>query len=166
VPFKLSARLKTFDYTGFHRYFLTICTRDRRLVFTDGCHVQRGLAQIRHTSEAERFAVIAYCFMPDHLHALVEGTNETADFRAFVRLFKQRSSFHSKCATGGGLWQRGYFERVLRAEEDTFAVARYLLCNPVRAGLVESPEEYPFLGSLTMSVSDLLESVQARGRRT
>jgi len=60
----------------------------------------------------------------------------------------------------------GYVERVLRAEEDTFAVARYLLGNPVRSGLVESPEEFPFLGSLTMGVHDILESVQASDRRT
>ena len=121
---------------------------------------------MRHTSNAEGFAVIAYCFMPDHLHALVEGTTETADFREFVRIFKQRSSFHLKRATGIELWQRGYFERVLRAEEDTFAVATYLLGNPVRAGMVTSPADYPFLGSLTMSVRDLLESVQTSGRRT
>ena len=121
---------------------------------------------MRHTAKAEGFAVIAYCFMPDHLHALVEGITEVADLREFLRIFKQRSSFYSKRATGIELWQRGYFERVLREEEDTFAVARYLLGNPVRSGLVESPGEYPFLGSLTMSVRALLESVQAGGRRT
>ena len=58
------------------------------------------------------------------------------------------------------LWQRSYFERVLRDDEDVVGVARYLLNNPVRAGLAASPQEYRFIGSLTMEVKDLLGSVQ------
>jgi len=66
----------------------------------------------------------------------------------------------------GDLWQRSYFEHVLRDDEDPFQVARYILDNPVRAGLVQSPENYPFLGSLTMSVRDLLYSIQIDQRPT
>ena len=58
------------------------------------------------------------------------------------------------------LWQRSYFEHVLRDEEDTIGVAKYILENPVRAGLVERPEAYPYLGSMTVSVEELLYSVQ------
>jgi REP element-mobilizing transposase RayT len=104
--------------------------------------------------------------MPDHFHALIEGERADANLQRFVRLFKQRSSFYWKRRSGAPLWQRGYFEHVLRAEEDTFDVARYILDNPVRAGLVSRPEDYPFLGSLTMTVRDLLYSVQISNRRT
>ena len=106
------------------------------------------------------FSVIAYCLMPDHIHLLVEGTHPAADFREFVRLFKQRSSFHWKQRNGVALWQRGYFEHVLRDDEDTVGVAKYILENPVRAGLVERPEDYEYLGSMTMTVRGLLYSVQ------
>jgi putative transposase len=44
------------------------------------------------------------------------------------------------------LWQQGYFERVLRNDEGTLTVIRYVFENPVRAGLVERYEDYPFLG--------------------
>ena len=104
-------------------------------------------------------AVIAYCFMPDHLHLLVEGLSEGADFRNFMRLFKQGSSYQWKQRYRRELWQRSYFDHVLRDDEDTIAVARYILGNPVRAGLVSSPEDYPFLGSMTMDLRDLLYSV-------
>ena len=67
-----------------------------------------------------------------------------------------RSSFEWKQRYSRELWRLGYFEHVLRDEEDTVAVARYILGNPVRAGMVSSPEEYPFLGSMTMAVRDLL----------
>ena len=163
MPFKLSPRLKTFDYLGLHRYFLTICTHERRPVFLDRDRVNLVREQLRRTSDAERFAIIAYCFMPDHLHVLAEGVADPADFTRFVRLFKQRSSFHWKRATGTKLSQRSYFERVLRTDEDSVAVARYLIGNPVRARLVASPDDYPFLGSLTMSLRELLESAQVGG---
>ena len=48
----------------------------------------------------------------------------------------------------GRLWQRGYYERVLRDEDHTRDVIRYILQNPVRAGLAKSPDEYPFLGGV------------------
>lgn len=57
------------------------------------------------------------------------------------------------------LWQEGYYDRVLRAEEDARAVARYILENPVRAGLAPAPAAYPYLGSGVWSLEDLLASV-------
>jgi REP element-mobilizing transposase RayT len=98
--------------------------------------------------------------MPDHIHLLVEGRHAAADFREFVRIFKQRSSFEWKRTHRTALWQRSYFEHVLRNDEDTISVARYILENPVRAGLVTQVEDYPYLGSMTVAVRDLLHSVQ------
>lgn len=118
------------------------------------------LAQLSRTASDYAFDVIAYCFMPDHLHALVEGTSPTADFREFARVFKQRSSYEWKRAHGLILWQRNYFEHVLRDDEDTVGVVRYILENPVRGNLVRRPDDYPYLGSLTMDVRALLYSVQ------
>jgi len=156
---KAVPRLRGFDYTGGHRYFLTICTKQRARVFVTRVAADVVLSQLLQAAYDERMAVIAYCFMPDHLHLLVEGTDPSSRLTEFVRIFKQRSSFHWKRVFGSELWQRSYFERVLRGHESSIDVARYILANPLRAGLVESVEEYPFLGSLTMSVQDLLYSV-------
>ena len=98
--------------------------------------------------------------MPDHVHLLVEGKQPTANFREFVRIFKQRSSFEWNRTHRTILWQRSYFEHVLRDDEDTIGVARYILENPLRAGLVADVEDYPYLGSMTLAVRDLLYSVQ------
>ncbi|SRR5258705_9667514 len=75
----------------------------------------------------------------------------TADFREFVRVFTQRSAFHWKRENASTLWQRSYFEHVLRDKEDTIGVARYILENPVRAGFAESKADlkvrlYVFFG--------------------
>ena len=83
-----------------------------------------------------------------------------ADFREFMRVFEQRSSFHWKRLHRNELWQRNYIERVLRDDEYTLTVARYILDNPVRAGLVQSPEEYEFSGSCLMDTGDLLDSIR------
>jgi putative transposase len=124
------------------------------------------LLDLSRTADVEHSAVIAYCFMPDHLHTLVEGIRADCDLRRVARVFKQRSSFQWKRRMNGELWQRRYFEHVLRDDEDSFQVARYILDNPVRAGVVRNPEDYPFLGSLTMNVRDLLYSVQIDHRPT
>jgi putative transposase len=99
------------------------------------------------------FDVLAYCFMPDHVHLLVEG-NEGADLIEFVRVFKQRTAYYYKNAAGNPLWQRSFHDRVLRGEEGTEAVARYIWNNPVRKGLASSATDYPFIGSFVLPVTD------------
>ena len=160
MPHKLSPRLKTFDYLGFYRYFLTICTYDRTRLFVDDQSVELVVMQLSRTSGDQRFLVMAYCFMPDHVHMLVEGNHPAADFREFVRIFKQRSAFSWKQRNETARWQRSYFEHVLRDDEDTVGVAKYILENPVRGNLVERAEDYPYLGSMTMEVRQLLYSAQ------
>ena len=160
MPIKLSPRLEGFNYLGLHRYFLTICTQDRAPVFITDESAATVLLDLSRTSQAASFSVVAYCLMPDHIHILTEGTHPASDFREFVRCFKQCSSFGWKKQTGSLLWQRSYFEHVLRDDEDTIGVAKYILENPVRAGLVQRPEDHPYLGSMTTTVRALLYSVQ------
>jgi REP element-mobilizing transposase RayT len=96
--------------------------------------------------------------MPDHIHLLVEGMACDSDLQRFVKLSKQRSGFIFARTARQTLWQEGYFDRVLRRDEDAKAIARYILENPVRAGIVEWPTEYRYLGSAVWDVETLLES--------
>jgi REP element-mobilizing transposase RayT len=148
-------RIPGFDYRGPYRYFLTFSTMHRRPVFRDPRISTATLLQFRRTARLEHFAVLAYCLMPDHAHFLVEGRAPTSDFRTFVRRSKQRSGQVYASQTGERLWQDGYFERVLRQETDVREVARYIVWNPVRAGLTRTPQEYPHLGSDVLSTADL-----------
>jgi hypothetical protein len=63
---------------------------------------------------------------------------------------------------GSNLWQRYGFEHVLHDDELTLIVAKYILENPVRAGLVQRVEDYPFVGSLVYALPELLEAIAAR----
>ena len=97
--------------------------------------------------------------MPDHLHLLVEALAQNVDCRAFIKRAKQLAGFHYAKTFGGRLWQRYGFERVLRDDEATLIVARYIVDNPVRAGLVVKPESYPFSGSEVYALEDILAAV-------
>ena len=88
--------------------------------------------------------------MPDHIHLLIEGEKAEADMRRFTRLFKQETGYWFKGIYHDKLWQLGYYERVLRDDEAMLGVARYILENPVRRGLVEYFADYPYLGSLQL----------------
>ena len=74
------------------------------------------------------------------------------------------SAFHYKKSTGRALWQPGYHERILRDEEGTEAVVRYILENPIRAGLTRELGEYRFAGSEVYDLEGLLRRGKTRKR--
>jgi putative transposase len=152
--------LESFDYLGLYRHSLRFSTAARADHFVAPAHVEMVFEQIVRAASDERFAIVAYCFMPDHVHLLVEGLTDGSDCLAFIRRAKQFSGFYFKKAHGQRLWQRYGFERVLRNDESMLSVARYILENPVRAGLVARVEDYPFVGSQTHPLSEILEVIQ------
>jgi putative transposase len=150
-------RIPGFAYNGLYRYFLTYCTFQRRPTFTRSLVVDRTLEQFQRTAGQQAFEILAYCFMPDHVHLLVEGTMETSDLRRFSKLAKQCSGAAYARENHHPLWQEGYYDRVLRDGENIKNIARYLLNNPIRAGLAASPADYPYLGSVRWTLADLLD---------
>jgi len=152
-------RIKGFDYVGPFRYFLTFCTINRRATFEDAAAVALVLAQFRRTAHEWSFAILAYCFMPDHVHLLVEGTTARADLRRVAKRLKQGSGQAWKFRTGSRLWQEGYYDHVLRPQDDAKSVVRYIVENPVRAALVARVSDYPHLGSDLWTLDELIGSL-------
>ena len=152
-------RLAGFDYIGTHSYFLTICTRHRAELFLESALADAVVAQFRRTSRAMGFAVLAYCVMPDHVHVLVQGRRHTSDFRRFVKRVKQSTGQRYSHNARRPLWQEDYYDRVLRPEEPEAMVARYIVENPVRAGLVSNPSDYPYVGSDEWSLEEIISAV-------
>lgn len=151
-------RLDPALYVGLQRYFLTFCTSRRESHFVDRKIVDAVLAQILQTGWTFDIEVIVYCFMPDHLHVLVEGCTDAADLMAFVHQAKQRSAYVFSREWRRRLWQPSYYDRVLRDADATMSVARYILENPVRKELVQSPAEYPYLGAVRFTIEQVLEA--------
>ncbi len=92
--------------------------------------------------------------MPDHVHLLVESVRQDSDLQRFVKVFKQQTGFRYRRETGQALWQEGYFDRVLRREEDARRVAAYIWGNPVRAGIVADFRDWPLSGSQVFRLRD------------
>ena len=67
-----------------------------------------------------------------------------------------------RAAIDADLWQDGFYDHVLRREEDSLAIAAYIVANPVRAGLVKSVTEYPYSGSALYSLHELAEISRRR----
>jgi putative transposase len=152
-------RLRAFPYVGAYRYFLTLCTFRRTRVFVTNDRVALVLEQIQRAAATHEFAILAYCFMPDHLHFLVEGQSEASGLKEFARLAKQYSGYHYRRRYGSPLWQSNLYEHVARDDERTDAMVRYIVENPVRAQLVQRVQDYPFVGSCVVGRAELLASL-------
>jgi len=143
-------RLQDFPYRGYYRYFITIRSEGFEHHFVGHEIVAKMIDILRSTADQEGFSVWAYCFVPDHAHLLVAGKHENADMRHFVALFKQKSGYRFKRTYGVKLWAPNYHEHVLRNDEATMTVARYVIQNPVRKGIVEDCSSYPYSGSFEL----------------
>jgi len=124
-------------------YLLTAVTEQRQPVFTDWRLGRLLVDQLRQADEAATVTSMAWVVMPDHLHWLVELHRGT--LAELMCRIKSRSSRSINLLRGdqGRLWQRGYYDRALRREEDIKGAARYIVMNPLRAGLVERVGDYP-----------------------
>ena len=139
-------RLANLSYRGREIYFLTLCSFARRECFTEEAVVDIVRLQFVKAADANDFELLAYCIMPDHLHLLVEGTKSGADLREFVSSAKRSAAYAVRPLMRGRLWQPGYYDRILRDNDDSHYFVKYILENPVRAGLAKTPSDYPFLG--------------------
>ena len=126
--------MSSFNYRGPYAYHVILLTQARAAYFADLALVGRCTERLRQSADRLNFRLLAFCFMPDHLHVLVQGRDDGADLISFVKRFKQVTAFHFKRESGMRLWRQSFYDRVLRVEDDRAGVAGYILANPIRAG--------------------------------
>jgi putative transposase len=90
-------------------------------------------------------ALLAWVLMPDHWHGLVQLADHQ-HLSVAMQKFKGVTSrlANQKVNRSGPIWQPGYHDHALRHDEDIVDAARYIVTNPVRAGLVTQVRDYPF----------------------
>jgi putative transposase len=142
-----------FDYTGMHRYLITLTAHLSQPVFREQPQVVKVLSALRASCDACRFDVYAYCFLPDRLVMLVRGKTEGSSMKEFLSSFRAASADALREDLGRELWARKYTERVLRKGEDSREVASKIFRLPVVAGLAPTPEAYPLQGSFVIDVN-------------
>lgn len=104
---------------------------------------------LRWLHQREWLDCVAYTVMPDHAH-IVFGLGSEKTLRQVMHSFSRNSSrqIHQAVGGEGRLWQKGYYDDRVEDEEEFENQVRYVLYNPVKAGHVRDPDDWPFSGYL------------------
>jgi REP element-mobilizing transposase RayT len=159
-PRRRSHRLPIGCYSVSEREFLfTLCARHRGQPFADATLAEVLVDALLWRRQHHGWTLYAYCLMPDHLHFVVrlpdgEAPLVNAGVRGrapegvldHVARYKRYTTTqvwwkHGGC---GPLWQRSSYDRVIRYNESPEDAIRYVLENPVRKGLVQDWQDYPY----------------------
>ncbi|HQF55149.1 MAG TPA: transposase [Fibrobacteria bacterium] len=140
-----SIRLRCWDYSSIGPYFVTVCSRDRRPLFgvlRDGDVVlsNAGILVARSWCELPnhlpQVSLDQWIVMPDHFHAIVWIDPEhggSTKLGSVVGAFKSASTRSIRLHVddpGLSVWQRGYYDRVIRAQDELDGIRRYIRDNP------------------------------------
>ena len=88
------------------------------------------------------YALIAFCVMPNHVHVVVEPHAPMARITKSIKGFTARRANTILGRTGERFWQDESYDHWIRNAEERNRIVRYTECNPVAAGMVETPEEW------------------------
>ncbi len=123
----------------YQAYLITTVTR-HRYPFFDDHHtarlVSRTLVELDAVGACHNWC---YVVMPDHCHWMF-SLKGTYSLSQTVRMLKGKTSR----LAGMPLWQKGFHDHALRHERDLLPTARYVIANPLRAGLVERVGDFPY----------------------
>jgi len=127
-------------------YFVTTVIHNREeALFKDWFCARAVVKEMRHLHDSDQVSSIAWVVMPDHLHWLLQLNTEES-LPNVMRSLKARSALliNQHRNKTGAVWQKNYFDHALRQEEDIKGISRYIVANPLRAGLVSYIGDYPF----------------------
>ena len=160
MPHFYPKHLPDFPYIGKFSYALEFTTEQRAVLLQERPAIDLVVQQFLRASGEEGFVIVTYCLMPDHAHLVVDGERDNSDCLAFIKAAKQYSGYYFKQAYRRRLWQRYGHERFIRDDMERALTIRYLLANPVKAGLVSDPRDYHGLGSERYTVDELMQMAE------
>jgi REP-associated tyrosine transposase len=151
-------RLPETAYKGEVSVAFTLCVQDRQNIFLGSLVVDNFTQILRGLVDGGQYIIPVYCFMPDHQHVIVTGTSQQSDTLRFIKMYKQKTGYWLSRNLAAA-WQKDFYDHVIRKEENLISIARYILDNPVRKGLVAHWDDYPFKGAIGCALEDILASM-------
>lgn len=126
-------------------YLVTFTTLGRQPLFLNPEAARIASSVLAGPRVFGRSRLLAWVLMPDHWHGLVELGDEE-DLATLIGRMKTNSArgVRKELPMVGRIWARAFHDRALRSDESVRTAARYIVLNPVRAGLVASPRNYPY----------------------
>ncbi len=139
-------------------YFVSTKTRGNRRIFSDKRNSQILLNCIDNFRKKGRYLLLAFVIMPDHLHIMLKP-NGNENISKIMHSIKRGSSrlINQMWNRNGSVWQSSFYERIIRNEKEFWEKVNYVYNNPLKAGLVESPEDYPYSSANPQVETDLEE---------
>ena len=115
-------------------------------VFDDPNEAAEFVEVARKTRDSDRWKVLAWCLMGNHYHMVLE-TDSIPLWRSMLRLQSGIArGYNRRRRYLGRLWQSRYRARIINSQEYFRQVVSYVHLNPLAAGLVKDPADYPFSG--------------------
>ena len=125
-------------------YFITSNTYQRIPLFRDWSVARTMCRMMEDETFLSSANNLCWVVMPDHLHMLLQLS--ATSLSQVIKRFKARSAhkLNRVLHRNGPVWSPGFYDHALRKEEDILGVARYIVANPLRAGLVSRITDYPY----------------------
>lgn len=144
VPPRLS---RVFQQDAPPLYLITFVTHHRKPVLANSA-VHEAFLTFCETARQRGVNIGRYVIMPDHVHLFLSHTREIR-MGSWIGSLK-RALGRALHGVDQPLWQRGFFDHLLRSSESYREKWTYVYQNPVRAGLVLTPEEWPYSGEIVV----------------
>ena len=141
-----SIRLNGFDYSVKRANFITIVTHGRKKSFNDQRVAESTVATLLELRGELKFNLYSYCLMPDHIHLLIGPGESGLTIGRICGHFKSLSTRLFWKSGTGKLWQRQFFDHVIRNEADFWECVDYIRLNPIVAGLISVSKDWEFFG--------------------
>jgi putative transposase len=140
-----AVRIKGIKYDHRWPYFVTICTKDKIPLFSKHELAECAFQEIKSLSKQLGILSYAYVVMPDHIHWLFSFDDPDLTLSQLIGRYKGLvASEMRKRYEIQNVWQKSYYDHVLRKQENVYNIAQYLYENPKRKGLVEEEGDYEF----------------------
>jgi putative transposase len=126
-------------------YFIVAVTQSRQPILAESASIELLRQTMRRVKEIHPFAMRAYVFLPEHMHLLIQMIGSTTISEVlhslqwnFTLNYKRAHGITHKIS----LWQRGFWDHVIRDDQDLETHFQYIHHNPVKHGHVSRPEDY------------------------
>jgi len=148
-----SNRLSNYDYSKDRPVHVTVCTENKERILGSEVNARIVANELLKTAKDLGFNILCYCLMPDHLHVIVSPGESTLSVSKFLNIFKGRTTaIFRERKDLKKIWQRSAFDHVIRTEENLKGIIEYIRNNPVRKGIVENADDYPYSESFDVEI--------------
>jgi REP element-mobilizing transposase RayT len=132
-------------------YFVTTCVKGRRKLLARDDVAAILIDELREARRRHAWRVGRFVIMPNHIHLFCanDGSSGEAPLSHFIGSFKQWTA-KRMIAIGvpGPIWQKQFFDHLLRSPQSYGDKWTYVRQNPVRAGLVAKADDWPYAGEI------------------